>query len=192
MASVESEPPRHPHSAQHETPPRRGTLAAIDAGLGAVFRWANLVGVFMILGMMFLTATDVALRYFFSAPITGTVEMVEFLLVITIFFGLAHTQRTGGNISMDILVGNLPPRVQAFIEGLTGLLALAVYGAMAYAVFESVYGPGGFLETSDMLEIPLWPFKLLAGAGVTLLSLELVASVVRRFAVALGITGFRA
>lgn len=175
-----------PPDGQARLSPLRRTAGAVDAALGSVFKWTNLIGVCMIVGMMALTTVDVALRYFLRAPILGTVEIVQFLLVVTVFFGLAHTQRSGGNISAEILVDMLPKRAQAAIDAFTGLLALGVYATMAWVMVVHVLGPGGLIETSDMLEIPVWPFKILAACGVALLSLELAASVIRNLALAVG------
>ena len=46
-------------------------------------KWINNVASFLLASMMFLTAIDVALRYIFQRPITGTYEIIEFMMAIS-------------------------------------------------------------------------------------------------------------
>lgn len=161
-------------------------LGPLDRASGMVFRWVNVLGVCMILAMMALTSVDVALRYCCSRPITGAVELVEFLLVIAVFFGVAYTQRMGGNISADLIDTLAPRRVIAVLDVFTGALALLLCVAMAWATYHEAVDPNARWDTTDMLEVPIWPFKLLAATGLALLSLELALDLVRRLAAAAG------
>ncbi|MFV0384942.1 TRAP transporter small permease [Paracoccus sp. (in: a-proteobacteria)] len=52
--------------------------------------------------MAALTFVDVVGRYF-SAPVFGAAEMIQFLLAITIFAGLGLATVSGAHISVDIL-----------------------------------------------------------------------------------------
>lgn len=60
--------------------------------------------------MVTITALDVALRYFFSRPLSGTIELTEFFMVIVFFSSVAYTQWTGGHIFMDVITAKLSRR----------------------------------------------------------------------------------
>ncbi|MCP5265673.1 MAG: TRAP transporter small permease [Burkholderiaceae bacterium] len=178
---MQGEPERHESFRPQAAVPLGGRwLGPVDRIAGRVFRWVNVLGVCMIIVMMLLTSVDVTLRYCCSRPITGAVELVEFLLVIAVFFGLAHTQRMGGNIAADIIDTLVSRRALAVIDVFTGALALVLCIAMTWATYEAAMDPNAHWETTDMLEVPIWPFKLLAAVGMGLLSLEMALNLVRK------------
>ncbi|MEZ5658443.1 MAG: TRAP transporter small permease [Burkholderiaceae bacterium] len=178
---MRDEPDQDPATGSHAHPPLPGRwLGLLDRATGQLFRWVNILGVCMILAMMALTTVDVSLRYCCSRPITGTVELVEFMLVIAVFFGLAHTQRRGGNIAADIIDTLLPQRIIRMLDVFTGALALLLCIAMAWSTFGEAMDPNAQWDTTDMLEVPIWPFKLLAAIGLGLLSIEMLVHLMRR------------
>ncbi|UCG64349.1 MAG: TRAP transporter small permease, partial [Deltaproteobacteria bacterium] len=63
--------------------------------------------------MMFLTATDVILRYIFNRPISGAYEVIEYMMAILIPFGLAYCALQGGHVSVDLLVSRFPKKIQS-------------------------------------------------------------------------------
>ena len=159
-------------------------MGRVRVGLSTTFEWVNVLGVSMIFLMMILITLDVSLRFLFRAPIMGSVEIVQFMLVIAVFFGLAHTQRAGENIRMTLLVDSLPVRLQAAIDAVTGLVTTGLCVAIAYAFYYHISGRYGRVLTTDLLEVPLWPFKALAMAGVVLLVVQLVFELIENLAIA--------
>ena len=49
-------------------------------------------GMTLFVVMAFLTAADAYLRYLFSAPLSGTVELCELMMAIVVFSSLAYAQ----------------------------------------------------------------------------------------------------
>ena len=78
-------------------------------------RIINTVGLGVLAVMMFLTATDVTLRYVFNRPIPGAFELTEFLMATLVAFALAYTQVHKGHINVDLIISRFPPRAQAVI-----------------------------------------------------------------------------
>lgn len=70
-----------------------------------------------LLVMAVLTFVDVVGRYF-SAPVFGAAEMIQFLLAITIFAGLGLATVSGAHISVDIL----EPWLKRRLRGVHGLV----------------------------------------------------------------------
>ena len=66
--------------------------------------------------MMLLTIADVFLRKIFNKSILGTVEVSEFMLVILIFFALAHTEVLNGHVKVDLVLSRFGERVQGLLE----------------------------------------------------------------------------
>jgi TRAP-type C4-dicarboxylate transport system permease small subunit len=76
------------------------TGSVISRATGLVYIIAEVVMV----SMMLLVAAEVFLRYFFNSPILGTTEIIEFMMVVLVFFGLAYTQTRKGHIGVDVVI----------------------------------------------------------------------------------------
>ena len=48
------------------------------------------VGASMLTAMMFLTVTDVILRYIFNRPLAGAFEMAEYMMAVLVSFGIVY------------------------------------------------------------------------------------------------------
>ena len=55
-----------------------------------------------IAAMALLTVADIVTKNAFNRPIKGTFEIVELLLVLVVFFGVAEVFRSDSNICVDI------------------------------------------------------------------------------------------
>lgn len=125
--------------------------------------------------MMFLITADVILRYFFRSPILGSTEMIEFTMVIAVFFAIAYTGSQKGHINVDVLTAKLSPRGQsiaAFVTTLVGLalFALTTWQSILFALAQRERG-----VTSPILHVPIPPLVLIVAFGCALLALVLLA-----------------
>ena len=135
-------------------------------------------GVLVLLAMMFLTTSDVIGRFFFNKPITGAYEVTQYMLAVVVLSGIAYTQQVKANVRVTILFSRMPGFAQLVIQSVFTLLALVFFALLFYpAVEEGLHSlrAGGF---SDMLHIPVYPFKLFVCVGVALISLELICDLI--------------
>lgn len=139
-------------------------------------RIINIIGVGIIVLMMFLTIADICLRKFFNHPIASSYELIQFGMVILVFFALGFTQTEKGHIAVEILVSRLPQRTQAIIDSSTCFISAVLIGLMSWqaAVWaESLYSSG---LTSAVLAIPVFPFLLITAFGCLVLSLTFIVT----------------
>ncbi len=132
------------------------------------------IGFSMLAVMMFLTASDVALRYVFNRPIPGAYELTEFMMPILVAFGLAYTAVHKGHIRIDFLIARLSPRVLAFIDSITTLVGLGIFSLIAwqsivYALFLEARG-----LATPTLGIPIYPVVYVIAAGCVLFCLVFI------------------
>lgn len=79
------------------------------------------------LAFMFLfTLTDVAMRAF-GKPIVGDFEIISFLGAVVIGFAIPYTSMVRGHISVDFLMGSLPPKAKAWIEIATRIVGIGLF-----------------------------------------------------------------
>jgi tripartite ATP-independent transporter DctM subunit len=123
-----------------------------------VSRWFNGFGTGILAFMMFLTFADVVLRYLFSSPIPGSLEITEFMLAIFVSSSLAYTEVNKGHINVDIAMARLPKRAQAVINCVTSILSLVIFALITWQsiIYAAELRQGN--ETSGVLHIPSYPF----------------------------------
>ena len=160
-----------------------GELSAV----AQVSRAAGIVAIVFLLTMMVFTVVDVLLRYFFNAPISGSIELVEFCMVVAGFLGLAWCAVKRGHVRVEFVINRLPPRAQVAVDTVTLLMALTVVPLVAWQAFLQAWYAFVDKAHSDYLEIPDFPFYIVFGLGFTLLALvmltllaELIGKVVRK------------
>lgn len=132
------------------------------------------VGVGILALMMFLTASDVILRYVFNRPIVGAFDLTEYMMAIVVAFGLAYCAMMKGHVRVDLIVERLPQRAQAVIDSVTGLLSLGLFSLITWQCFLNVKLQFASGVTSTVLLIPVFPFVGMVGIGSALLSLMLL------------------
>lgn len=155
-------------------------VSRLDLKLLKVERALALVSGFAVFSLMVLAVIHVSGRYFVNAPLAGYIDFIEQAMPLIAFMGIAYTQREGGHIRMDILIGQLKGRALWAAEFVSVffilLLMLAlVWGTWEHAMrainFNAPYWSG---DSSIDINIPLWPAKMLAPIAFSILSLRLV------------------
>jgi TRAP-type C4-dicarboxylate transport system permease small subunit len=127
----------------------------------------------LLLIIMFLVTTDVVGRVLLNKPLWGILEISEFLLAGAVLLGLGYTELLDGNIMVELLYDRLSPRWQNIQRIFSSLVGIGFYGVIAWA--------SGILTielmkanlTSDVLQIPAWPFRAFAPVGACLMILVL-------------------
>ncbi|MDB4444091.1 TRAP transporter small permease [bacterium] len=124
--------------------------------------------------MMLLTIADVFLRKVFSKSIMGTVEVSEFMLVILIFFALAHTEVLNGHVKVDLVLSRFSERVQGLFDMITQFVCFLISGLITWStlVYSGVMKESG--EVTQDLWLPVFPFLYIVALGCAVLSLTLL------------------
>jgi len=140
----------------------------------------------IVAAMMFLTATDVILRYIFNRPITGAYELIEYMMAILIPFGLAYCALQGGHVSVDLVVSRFPKKTQSIIGSITTLLCLGLFLLITWQ--NVIYIKEHFESnlTSAVLLIPVYPFVTAVAIGSAALCLVLVIDFLNYISEAVG------
>ena len=143
-------------------------LSRLDQQLLKAERVLALCSGLAVFGLMVLAVVSVSGRNFFNAPVPGYVDYIEQAMPLIAFMGVAYTQRDGGHIRMDMLVGALKGRLLYAVELITTLLililmVLLVWGTWAHFQRSFDFGSPMWSRDSSMdIALPIWPAKLLA------------------------------
>ncbi|MEO0358427.1 MAG: TRAP transporter small permease [Pseudomonadota bacterium] len=155
-------------------------LSRLDQRLFDAERILALLSGLAIFSLMFLAVVSVSGRHALNQPLPGYVDWIEQAMPLIAFMGVSFTQRVGGHIRMDVVVGLLKGRALWAVEWLGVfmmliVMILLVWGSWAH--FERSFdfaAPMWSRDSSMDIALPLWPAKLLAPIAFSVLCLRLL------------------
>ena len=154
-------------------------LSRLDRQLLKLETIFALVSGIAVFALMFLAVYSVGGRKFFSSPLAGYVDWIETAMPLIAIMGVSYTQRNGGHVRMDILIGKLRGRWMWFAELISVVLILALMIALiwgSWAHFARSFdfaAPLWSRDSSIDIGIPAWPAKLIVPMAFSVLSARL-------------------
>jgi TRAP-type C4-dicarboxylate transport system permease small subunit len=140
---------------------------------GRLLRGFGLISAVSTFVMMVLVVTNVAGRYLFNKPLTGTLEFTESLLVLIIFLSVALTQYDGGHIRVTLLTRRLPKYWAHALSIFCMLCGAAFFTWCAYAAWVFAAQAYSFNEQEwGTVVFPLWPMKFVVFIGISMLAVQ--------------------
>ncbi|KPQ30884.1 MULTISPECIES: TRAP transporter small permease [unclassified Halomonas] len=165
------------------TVPTIGT-ALMRRSLEITCRVAAISGGLLIVALAIITVVSILGRWVASVPvlsdmtmlawvgpITGDYELVEMGTAIAVFLFLPYCHFRSGHVTVDLLVMNAPPVVQRLLAVVAEMLFLVVAGLMTWRLYHGLLDKRRYMETSMLLDIPLWWGYVGGVAGFALLTL---------------------
>src|SRR6056297_1009003 len=159
------------------------SLSKLDRGLYRIERQLALLSGLAVFSLMVLAVFSVGGRNFFNQPLPGYVDWIEQVMPLIAFMGVAYTQREGGHIRMDLLVGALRGRALWAAELVTTLaililMVLLVWGTWAHFQRSFDWSAPMFSRDSSMdINLPIWPAKLVVPVAFSVIVLRLALQV---------------
>jgi TRAP-type C4-dicarboxylate transport system permease small subunit len=149
----------------------RKAAGSLEHILSPVMSSVGFIGSSVTALAMLLIVADVFGRRFFNQPITGTLEINEFMLVIITFCTIAFCQFIKGHITIDILVERLSQKTQNLIDTIIYVFYLIISALLSWQLYVQAFTILKQQTTSGTLQIPVYPFAFIAAIGCTLLCL---------------------
>ena len=137
----------------------------------------TLAGGIVIFLLVFLATTNVLGRWIFSLPVSGYIDWVEQAMAFFAFLGIAYTQREGGHIRMDMLVGKIHGRPLWITELISVTLMLSVTLVLIYGSFLHFLRAYQIGDSSIDIDLPIWPAKLVVPVALSILALRLILQI---------------
>ena len=134
--------------------------------IGKIVAWVSVVlsaiSFVSVLAITILVTVDVTLRGFFSSPILGSLEIVQYMLMAFVFASFAYTQVKRGHVRVTILYKYIPWRVRSALAALMELACVVGIYYFMIAAIEQMQHVSTRNVTSDVLGFTLLPFFVLA------------------------------
>jgi TRAP-type C4-dicarboxylate transport system permease small subunit len=120
-----------------------------------------------IAAMMFISTADVAGRYFFKHPISGSWELVSYAFIICGALAIGYTQLIKGHIVINIISDRLKPRPQAILYIISNIFCIVGSALVVWQgwlrMIDYVHATRGGVTAT--LSMPIWPFMLIFVLG---------------------------
>lgn len=165
----------------------RGSGLFLLRALDAVTQTANVAGSCLIIGLVVLITADVLGRNLLGIPVAGVPEMVSLSIVAIVFLQAPQALLAGRLTRSDGIINLLllrAPRIAAILETVFDLMSTAVMFAILYShwpILIRSYERGDFVGAAGNFTAPTWPVKAMLAIGATLLALQFLARILRRF-----------
>lgn len=149
--------------------------------LSCVSRVVNAIGTLVVLGLVAAVNFDVVARGVFHAPFRGTVELVQFSIVLIVFMQLPDVVRSGKLTRSDgllLALGSSQPRITTAIRRLINVISAVLMLLIAVTMwpeFVEAWETNDFFGTPGIFTAPWWPVKLVIFLSAVLCFLLWVA-----------------
>lgn len=130
--------------------------------------------------VMLVTFVDVIGRYFFSAPLTFAVELIQLGVGITVLCGLAVTTLDKGHIAVDLAEQIVPRVVVRLLSAIAAVCGFVFIALVAWQLWNRAVDFRGQGLATDILFLPVWPVVMVMSVAAGLAALVALVQIVRR------------
>jgi TRAP-type C4-dicarboxylate transport system permease small subunit len=149
-------------------------MRGLEKPLNALSRAAGIVGGVALLGLMFTTVVDVALRATFNIAFLGVTEITELGLVVVAVLGITYCGWIGGHIALEFGESLMSAGAWRGLQVVERLVSAAVAGAVAAYSFVEAIAVYRRNAHTNLLQIPEYPFYAIVGLGFLTYALILI------------------
>lgn len=158
----------------------KSTLQKLDAVMVRISKWLSYIAAALLIVIMLLAFFDAMSSKFLRQSIPRATELITYLNVPIVFFGVGIVQLKDKHTTVDLLYGKYPVWLKKTCYVVANLAAAGVCSYLAYLGFK--YGVA--LRAKGSLSgaitgFKLWPFGTIMGIGWALFAVTSLWSVFR-------------
>jgi TRAP-type C4-dicarboxylate transport system permease small subunit len=120
----------------------------------------------LLLAVALATFATVVLRKLFNYSPPDWFDLAQLMLGISIFWGIASACYRNRHILVDLVWEFLPPRGRRVLDITATSILLVFMAALTLMLVDAIRDTAAGNVLTMELKLPVWPFHLLAGAGV--------------------------
>ena len=143
----------------------------------------NTIAIVSMTTVSLLVFGNVVSRYGFSYTPIWSEELSRFLVVWSIFIGVAIGVRKNQHIGVDAIIRFLPHRLKLASEVLLNLIGVVVIGILVYNSFEFIQHTREFEQLSPAMRIPMYIPYIAMPVGLSLSIVHFIHNIVKLFTI---------
>ena len=120
-----------------------------------------------LIALMLVTCADVFMRYLFHRPIRGAYELVECMMLVFVFHGMAAAFFRRRNIVIDLVASFVGARVVGFLIRLSDVLSVVCLGLIFWAMVGPMLQAYDYKDIKIESRLPVYWLWITALAGLT-------------------------
>ena len=137
-------------------------MKKIRNAFGKFVSGLNYIGMAACFATVFVVAIDVILRKFSGAQLSvkGSNEFSAYALVVICLLAIPTLQVKKGHIWVNMFVDMFPPKMRTIWLAVVHVIELAVCALLSYGALLKLQNFFSTGTTTDVLNMPKWPFAL--------------------------------
>ncbi|MEA4954519.1 MAG: TRAP transporter small permease [Pseudoflavonifractor sp.] len=124
--------------------------------ISTIYKYTEYIGCAIIALLAFLVVLNVITRRFFSLPIFGITEIVQYGTLAAISLAAANTTYLRNHPSVSILVDLLKPKAKSLTCAVTELISMGMLGYVGWNLIPNTVKEFNGFRTTESLFIPYW------------------------------------
>lgn len=152
------------------------TLRKAADGLIGLSATIGTLGLLAVVGVILVDVIGRAL----GKPLYGSQDLITMAFVLVVFGAMALCDRAGGHIAVDLFERYYPDWLNRMADVVAALLGVAIFAALAWAVYDSAKISQMLNLSTNLLRLPkvwfqwaLCGFSVVAALGMLLRAVEL-------------------
>jgi len=150
-----------------------------DSWVVRIINATSFAAALALIAMMLTTVADVAMATLLKRPIIGAYDMVETMLVFSVFLGIPATFLRNGNIVVDVVDLAVSKATVRRLKQLAQFLTLVFLVLLFCNMITPALDAYKFGDKKQELGLPLWVLWLPILIGVLLSAIAVLASMIR-------------
>ncbi len=126
-----------------------------------------LVGGAIMSAVTVMTVVSVLGRWLFLSPVYGDFELAAVGTAVSVFLFLPYCHLQRGNVVVDLFLSRAPPRANALLDAISGVLLGVIGGVLAWRMYLGGADMLRYGEVTHIVGFPIWyafPFAVASGA----------------------------
>jgi len=142
--------------------------------------WLAKVSGLVLFAIVLLITVSVFCRYMLNQPILGSQELVQLGMVLVVMLAMPYTTIRNEHIRVDILDKALGPNGRYIGDLISRALSSVVLSLLAWKSSLKALDALEYEETTNMLELPVWPVYAAIALSMSLYALVLFIELVQQ------------
>jgi TRAP-type mannitol/chloroaromatic compound transport system permease small subunit len=152
----------------------------IDKIMDRIAWGMSIIGGFVLFLMLVVTIADVVADKLLKLPFPGATELVMSIMPISVCAFLLSLQIKKRHIVIDIMVNMLRPKARVFLQLLTPLCGIFLFGLLTWlSVPLAIHSVRIGEHTGGNVGVPMYPAKIMIPIATGLVTIQLIIELVR-------------